>query len=246
MFAVRLLNWSLKSGSTRHIDANNLLPLTDRRYLAKERLEELERICKGSMPTLRHAKSHLLLGFQLREARRLSYLFETLLARERGLGGSQRQDAEMATNEVFLNMQGALQIGIDAARHEIAMAEILSIHGEKVVTEVEGRKPRDSRFSSRTDWVLKEIKKDQVRDALIRQKSAGSATSGSLPKNNQGNQGPRNTRGRRGHKIPFWRDQSLSVTGQVKIPKPPSHPPKCYNCGGVGHLTRDCPKKKAT
>ncbi|TRY79772.1 hypothetical protein TCAL_16095 [Tigriopus californicus] len=214
---------------------------SDRRSLAKERLEGLERVCKGSMPTIRHARSHLLLSFQLRETRRLFHQCQERLDVERRLYGIERLDAERETDESFSYGGSALQVGINASRHEIAIAEIHAIHGEKVVEGVEGREPRDRRYQSRTDYVIKEMKKAKVDDAMIHGKQVSSAT---LPPTAKlSDMGPRSKRGKRGRRA-GTRD-ALSGNGLPNLNKSSRSVGvlKCFTCGTPGHISRECPKK---
>ena len=93
-------------------------------------MADLATSCEGQFSTVkifRYAKSHCLLGFQLRECRRLLAVY--------------KRDAKVKTSsdlDALKKIKRSLQIGIDAARHEVAK-------GAAFVEKIEGKWPQDSR-----------------------------------------------------------------------------------------------------
>ncbi|XP_059085023.1 uncharacterized protein LOC131882022 [Tigriopus californicus] len=197
--------------------------LSDRRSKARGKNSQIEEVCRGMVPTARYATSHLLMGFQLREARRLWRLL-----------GSLHPDRDEKRREATHNHLGAaIQIGIDGARHEIEMARVHDTLGPEVVEGVEGRASSDQRYVGRTEYVVKQLKKAKVEDALMRSKSAPVSHRPYL----HGAKFSPN-----GRRPPYRGTRAGRKVEALK--KPIGFTPRCFLCASPLHLAKDCPKKK--
>ncbi|XP_059097948.1 uncharacterized protein LOC131892181 [Tigriopus californicus] len=128
----------------------------ERKLEAQCKVRNVELRCKGTIAIARFASSHTLMGFQWREARRLWRFLDGHVGKE--------------GHSISQQLGAVLQIGVSAARHEVAMAEVFEEHGLEVMEGVEGHTSSDPLYADRTEYVFRQIKKAKVEDALLRGK----------------------------------------------------------------------------
>jgi hypothetical protein len=197
----------------------------------------MESLCGKARTTLsRHAVSHILLGYQLREARRI---FHQVRVRSR-------------VGDRYIRHLGAIiQRAVAATRHEVGMAELHAVHGEEVVNGVEGDKPRDPRFAGRAEKVIKDRKQARVDEALLTGKVApvAAAPSGgqAAPQAGSGGGGGGGRGGGKGGGGKHRRGkkpESTSSRGGGGGSGGGGSTITCGFCGAKGHLEKECRKKK--
>lgn len=132
------------------------------------------------------------------------------------------------------HLGAAIQVGIDAARHEVAMAEILETHGLAVMEGIEGQTTNDPRYSDRADYVVRQLKKAKVDEALLLANAPKSPPAKVRPRESVPVGGvPPKRRYARG-----WR-----AGAHVQASGRRAKSGRCYTCGSPLHIAKDCPKK---
>ncbi|XP_059088706.1 uncharacterized protein LOC131884839 [Tigriopus californicus] len=187
--------------------------------------------CKGKVPTARYAKSHLLLGFQLREVKRIWHeLGETCEALTVCGSGSKQKELLVCEGTLFRHLGASLQVGVDTTRHELAMADIYDELGAVVVDAIEGGTFRDPRYAQRAKYVVQQLKRAKVDEAVLK---------GRLPIAPLGQ--VRRLSGRVPYRGIKSRGKAITSGG---LGGRPLDPPRCYTCNSPLHMANNCPRKK--
>ena len=171
----------------------------------------------GKMPTVRVAKSSLLMEFQAKEVKRVASLALGLI------------DEVSCADSKLGKVEGLLKRAVagvslieEAALHEGDTAKAYDKYGETLVEYVEKKSTFSKAYGDRVTTVRREMVRDQVDAALINQ----SAT----PKRKALPQGQGQGQGQ---------GQAKKKKKKKQQQQPPKYDPSkdCYRCGTIGHLS---------
>ena len=173
----------------------------------------------GKMPTVRVAKSCLLMQYQANEVKRVTELALGLIDEV------SCSDSKLVTVENLLKRAKAGVALLErAAVHESDTAKAYDKFGDALVEHVEKRSTFSREYGDRVTTVRREMVRDQVDSVLINQ---------STPVQKRKAQGQGQGQGQ----------------GQAKKKKKKQPPKNfdankdCYRCGTIGHIAKYCPKK---
>jgi hypothetical protein len=212
---------------------------------ATEELAWLKVRTPGKVSTFRWASSHLLMSYQLKEVARLR---RVLKSRPTSVSAARPRKV-------------ALEVARSHSLHESAMAVILAADGEPMLEIMEKKRDGYSYYEKRREALKKELKKARVDSAILKGGVAAAIVTRAPPAAKQGGGGgsgggggggnasgggggggqpkgvQRDNRPRGGKKVAKAKAKAKQSGEEPK-------PLTCFDCGGLGHINRNCPRNR--